>query len=102
MAVEPIACALSAADAVTRRDEWSRFFAGDVTETVRTAHAARLRLQDRDGAILSAIELARREKECCAFFDFRLVVLPEAIWLEIDAPDQGAAMLDKLLDRTQV
>jgi hypothetical protein len=27
-----------------------------------------------------------------------LVLLPDAVWLEVDAPDQAAPILDELLD----
>lgn len=93
-----IACTLSAGDATARVAEWQGFLERDVAEIVRTPGSARLRLEDRDDAVLRATDLARREKGCCAFFDFRLVLLPDAVWLEVDAPDQAVPILDGLLD----
>ena len=93
-----IACTLSAGDATARVAEWQGFLERDVAEIVRTPGSARLRLEARDDAVLRATDLARREKGCCAFFDFRLVLLPDAVWLEVDAPDQAAPILDELLD----
>jgi hypothetical protein len=67
-----------------------------VAEAVRKQHGVLLRLQDGDDAVLIATDLARQEKACCPFFEFRLVLLPEAVWLEVDAPDDAASVLDEL------
>jgi MerR family transcriptional regulator, copper efflux regulator len=93
----PLACSLSAHDTTARVEEWRGLLNGRVVETVRAERAVRLRLQDGDDAVLVAIDLARREKACCAFFEFRLVLLPEAVWLEIDAPDEAAPILDAMI-----
>lgn len=94
----PIACTLSASDKSTRGDEWRRFFATNVDEVVRTDASVRVRLKDGDGVIVSTIDLARREKDCCAFFEFRLELLPDQVWLEIGAPAEAAAFLDALVN----
>jgi hypothetical protein len=57
-----------------------------------------MKLNDGDDVILTAVDLARREKDCCAFFDFRLELLPDAIWLEVGAPDEAASLLDALVE----
>ena len=57
----------------------------------------RVRLKDGDQVILNTIDLARREKDCCAFFEFRLELLPDQVWLEIGAPAEAAAILDALI-----
>lgn len=69
-----------------------------VVEIARSEGSVRLRLEDSDEALLLATDLARREKTCCAFFEFRLVPLPEAVWLEVEAPDEAAAILDELVN----
>jgi hypothetical protein len=93
----PVACTLSADDTTARFDEWQQFLIGDVVEIARTGTVARLRLKEGDGALLGAADLARREKACCAFFEFRLVLLPEAVWLEVEAPDEATPILDELV-----
>jgi hypothetical protein len=93
----PIACELSAKDAAVRIEEWQRFLAADVETIVRERGSARLRLADRDDAVLRATDLARSEKLCCAFFDFSLVLLQDAVWLEVNAPDEATPILDELL-----
>lgn len=94
----PIACTLSAADMTTRGDEWRRFFATNVFEVVRCESSVRLRLKGGDDVILSTVDLARREKACCAFFEFRLELLADDVWFEIGAPAEAAAVLDALID----
>ena len=95
----PIACSLPSEAAVTRVDEWQRFLRDLVDEVVRSGPLARLRLKDQDDAVLAAVDVARREKECCPFFEFHLVLLPEAVWLEIAAPEEAGVMLDGLTNR---
>jgi len=94
----PIACSLTADDAGARVEEWQHFVNNRVAEIARSEGSARLRLEEGEDALLCAADLARREKACCSFFEFRLVLLPDAIWLEVQAPDDAAAILDGLVD----
>jgi hypothetical protein len=94
----PIACTLSAADKTTRGDEWRTFFATNAEEVVRTETTVRVRLKDGADVLVSTVDLAGREKDCCAFFEFRLELLPDEVWLEIGAPAEAAAILDALID----
>jgi hypothetical protein len=93
----PIACTLSVDDGSSRLEEWRQFLQHHVIEIDRLSTSARLRLSDDDQAVLAATDLARREKACCAFFDFRLVLLSEAVWLEVEAPEEAAPFLDGLV-----
>lgn len=79
-----------------RIEEWRRLIDSDVIEAVRTTGSVRLRLRDKDDALLAAVDLSRREKACCDFFDFRLELLNDVVWLDIGAPDDAAALLDGL------
>jgi hypothetical protein len=92
----PIACTLSASEKTDRGEEWHQFLDGNVVEIVRTKYVARLRLNDGDDVILSAVDLARREKACCAFFDFALEIEPDTVWLRIETPPDAATILDDL------
>ncbi|MGH3733525.1 MAG: hypothetical protein ACRDVC_09170 [Acidimicrobiales bacterium] len=96
MARVPIACTLGSDAASGRIEEWRALLVGDVLEAVRTSTSVRFRLRSNDEAVLRSIELSRREKACCAFFDFRLVVLSNSIWLEVEAPEDADSILDGL------
>jgi hypothetical protein len=98
MTGETIVCTLSAAAMTDRIAEWRRFVEDHVLLVAGTAGSARLQLRDTDGSVLAATDLAAREKACCAFFEFRLVRQPEAVWLEIDAPKDASALLDELIE----
>jgi hypothetical protein len=97
----PIACELTTQDADGRIEEWRQFLGGRVVQIVRSDRRARLRLVDGDEAMLVATDLARREKTCCPFFEFRLVPLPEATWLEVEVPAESTAILDGLVNLDQ-
>ncbi len=97
MARAPIVCALSADDAGTRVDEWRQLLNEHVAAVERRGQLARFRLNDSDDALLAAVDLARREKACCPFFELRLVPLPETVWLEVEAPESATAVLDELV-----
>jgi hypothetical protein len=91
----PIACTLSPGDAVVRVDEWKAFLEKNVVEIDRTTQLVRLRLRDQGDSVLSATDLAQREKACCAFLDFRIAILAEAVWLEVAIPvDAGVTLND--------
>ncbi len=50
-----------------------------------------------DDIILSAVDLARREKACCEFFEFRLELQADVVWLKVDAPAEASTILDALI-----
>ena len=89
----PIACTLSASEQAGRGDEWRTLLVENVVELIRSDSSVRLRLADGDDVIATAVDLARREKSCCAFFDFELELLADEVWLRIDAPREAATML---------
>jgi len=93
----PIACTLATDEMGERAAEWREFVTQNVVARARpTSNVARLRLRDGDEAALAAIDLARREKKCCAFFNFSIEPQPDATWLVIEAPDEAAALVDLL------
>ena len=92
----PIACTLTAAEQANRGGEWRQFLIDNVVEVVRSESRARLRLADGNDVIVIAVDLARREKACCAFFEFGLELLPDAVWLRVEAPPEAAVILDDL------
>lgn len=92
----PIACTLSSGEATDRIEEWRDLLNLHVIEVVRTATSAQLRLRNDDETFVKAMHLARSEKTCCAFFEFRFLALSDAVWLEVETPDDGAPILDGL------
>jgi len=94
----PIACTLSATEKSARGDEWRQFLATHVAESIRSETSVRMRLIGGDDVLVNTVDLARREKDCCAFFEFRLELLPEAIWLEVGVPAEAASLLDVFVD----
>jgi hypothetical protein len=94
----PIACTLSATEKTARGDEWRQFLAANVAETIHTETSVRMRLIGGDDVLLTTVDLARREKDCCAFFEFRLELLPDAIWLDVSVPPDAMSLLDVFVD----
>jgi hypothetical protein len=92
----PIACTLSATERVDRGDEWRQFLTTNVVEVIRFDSAARLRLHHGNDVIVAAVNLARREMACCAFFEFALELEPDSVWLRVEAPPEAATVLDDL------
>ncbi len=99
-----IACTLGAEAWVERIEEWRQFVRTSVVEREVSARSVRLVLGPAAGDedVSAAVSLARREKECCTFFDFRLDLNATAgVTLVIGVPAEAepvlasfAAMLD--------
>jgi hypothetical protein len=94
----PIACTLDAGRLPERVAEWQAFTRRSVLQVERDAHGARLLLANGDDVLVAAASLAQREKECCAFFDFALLLEPEARWLRVTVPAQADAVLASFLE----
>lgn len=91
----PIACTLTAADAKSRGDEWREFLATSATASERlSGHQLRVRLTLEPGVLDAAVDLARREKTCCAFFDFSIDVAADQLWLRVAVPPEASGILD--------
>ncbi len=86
----PIACSLTADGAADRLGEWRPFVGQHVAEVRRERGAVHLRLREGTSPLAAAAGLGRREKACCTFLDLRLTLLPDGVWLDVEAPD-GAA-----------
>jgi hypothetical protein len=91
----PIACSLSAADAHDQVDEWRALLATAATETWRVSPTRlQFRLGEDPTRVGEIVSLARREKACCPFFDFSLMIEPDAVSLVIVVPEDGIPVLD--------
>jgi hypothetical protein len=91
----PVACSLSSESAAVRLEEWRQFFARLTSDAQRTGHhRLRVRLNSGSAALVAAVDLARREKACCEFFDFSIEVGVDECWLSVDVPPDAAGVLD--------
>jgi hypothetical protein len=92
----PIACTLTSESAAARVEEWRRFFVEsiDVAERIDDVHL-RVRLNGSTQSLEAAVDLARREKVCCEFFEFSIEVEADASWLSVKvAPDASNILAD--------
>jgi MerR family transcriptional regulator, copper efflux regulator len=93
----PIACELTSSAATDRLAEWRSFVSSQVDEVTRTPRSAQLRLKNFEESVRAAVDLARQEKACCAFFEFRLMIGTDSASLEIRAPQGAESILDELV-----
>jgi hypothetical protein len=92
----PIACTLTPEAAGDRLEEWRRFAARSTGSPERlTRHEVRVRLDPSPGTLEAAVDLARREKACCAFFEFSIQIQADALWLTASVPPEASATLDE-------
>jgi hypothetical protein len=90
----PIACTLTATAAGERLEEWRRFLAGNTSGAERPSdQQLRVRLAAAGHALEGAVDLARREKACCGFFEFSIDIEADASWLSIEVPPDASAIL---------
>ena len=91
----PIACTLTATDAIDRVDEWRTFLRDCVTRFERTDAGLRATLVEGDAVLVRAADLAAREKACCGFFTFAIEIDTDDRVLVVGAPPDAAAVLDE-------
>lgn len=70
----PIACSLDAGSLVDRVGEWRALIAASVVTVEAEPTSVHLVLEPSQAALVAAVELAQREKQCCPFFDVTLDV----------------------------
>ena len=93
----PIACTLTAEEQPDRLGEWKAFLGTHVESAELAPTEARLKLRAGDKAFTTAADLALREKQCCAFFEFNLRLDTDGRWMTIGVPDDAAPILADLL-----
>jgi hypothetical protein len=90
----PIACTLTPGSAAARVEEWRSFLAHSTGAVEKAGdQKLRLRLDGSTQALEAAVDLARREKACCGFFEFSIEVEADASWLSIEVPPDAAGAL---------
>ena len=93
----PIACSLTVEQQPDRLEEWRAFLGTHVEAAELGPTEARLKLRSGDEAFTTAADLALREKQCCAFFEFTLRLDTEGRWMTIGVPDDAGPILADLL-----
>ena len=68
----PTACNLDAGALAGRVEEWRALVANSVVTVEAEPTALRLVLAPSQSALVTAVDLAQREKQCCPFFDVAL------------------------------
>jgi hypothetical protein len=90
----PLACTLSAEAESDRVEEWRGFLRGSIAVVERTNdRQLRLRLVDATTALTTAVDLAQREKACCAFFEFSIEVDAASCWFVVRVPPGASDLL---------
>ncbi len=94
----PIACTLTADAATDRIAEWRAALATSVVTMARTSpRRAELRLVDGPGPAGQLVDLARREKACCSFFDFTVEFDAQGATLLVQVPEDAVGLLDDFM-----
>jgi anti-sigma-K factor RskA len=83
----PIACSLDAASLAHRAEEWRALVATSVVAVEAEPTAVRLVLGPSAAALVAAVGLAQREKQCCAFFDVAIDIGTQQRTLSLRVPD---------------
>jgi hypothetical protein len=89
----PIACSLDAGSLAERAEEWRTLAASSVTSVDAEPTAVCLVLDPSDEALVAAVALAQREKECCPFFDVTLDIAADRRTLSFRVPEGAEAVL---------
>lgn len=91
----PVACSLSGREQVERAAE-ARELMGALVARERTEQGLQLRFRGTSDVRSSVRALARREKECCPFFEFELAESGEDLVMTVSAPAEARSLLDAL------
>jgi hypothetical protein len=90
----PIACTLGKEQASDRVEEWRHFIGSSIEAADPVGpDRLRLRLDSSPETLIAAVDLARREKSCCGFFEFSIDLQPDGNWLVIGVPHDAAGVL---------
>lgn len=90
----PIACTLDAQALPAREAEFRELLSEALVAGERTERGLRLRFRADRGVEEKVRDLARREKDCCAFFDFDIVREGDQVRLDWSVPEGAQELLD--------
>jgi hypothetical protein len=86
----PVACTLQPSEVPARLSEWQALLAHAVEKT-EIGDGVRVQFDDSVDPT-AVVDLAARERDCCAFFTFAVELSPDGVALEIRAPGEAAAL----------
>jgi len=92
LARSPVSCSLSAADQRARLGEWNELLALAV-DRAPVPGGLRLRFSPDPAVAARLGDLAVREQACCSFFIFTLHLAPDAVTVDVQAPEDARAVL---------
>ena len=92
----PVACSLTEREQVERAAEARELMERALVTRERTEHGLRLRFRGPSEVRSAVRALARREKECCPFFEFELAESGEDLEMRVTAPPDARPLLDSL------
>ena len=93
----PIACSLDAGSLADRVDEWRALVATSVVAVEVEPKVVHLVLEPSELALVTAVELAQREKQCCPFFDVVVAIGAQQRTLSLRVPDGAEEALASFL-----
>ncbi len=94
----PIACSLDAAGLADRAAEWRTLVTNSVLTVEAEPTSVRLVLSPSDAALVAAVELAQREKQCCRFFGVAVDIEAEERSLVLRVPDGAEEAMATFVD----
>jgi hypothetical protein len=83
----PIACNLDARALAGRVEEWRALVANFVVTVEAEPTSVHLVLEPSQSALVAAVDLAQREKQCCPFFDVALDIGERQRRLSLRVPE---------------
>jgi hypothetical protein len=90
--MNPVACTLNNEQASERRRRWHELAARSFVERTETRRGLLLAFRDDDGVAGELRELARLERDCCAFADWTVSLADGQAVLEVaGTSDEGIA-----------
>jgi hypothetical protein len=93
----PVACSLSVDQMRARGEEARELLGGALLKRERIPDGVLLRFRGSPELEARVRDFARREKECCPFFEFSFAREDGELELRITAPAEAQALLDALL-----
>ena len=101
MADLPIACALSPAEYQARQADLLPALAAAAREWQERPNGLALRFDTAPERVAAIARMIDRERQCCRFLRFQLVVEPDEgpLWLEVTGPPGTRELLKEILGR---
>ncbi|HKP15664.1 MAG TPA: hypothetical protein VJT85_06350 [Gemmatimonadaceae bacterium] len=97
----PIACSLSADQLDARRESLLLGLADHAVQRTPLPSGMRLRFRATAERMRQIDTVARHERECCPFLEFRVgLALGDSLTLDVTGPEGTASLLAELLDRS--